>query len=272
MILTRKDNKVLTRSYLEALYHQNNTMEGKIDPILFPKRFSKYNDIEAAAFISAVFAYGNIKQINAALTKLFLLIGENPVNFLQSFPERLHSIEKNIPGHRFYSPEDTAALLHSMSKIYTTHGSLEILFKQCLKESENNFKNSIHLFHNTLRAEAANFIGEYSHGLRFMFPDPDKGSACKRLNLFLRWMVRKDNIDFGIWKVISPADILIPVDTHISAVARRYKLTERKNISWAMAEEITNALRKFDSKDPVRYDFALCHNEILSTAKRRKSL
>ncbi len=92
-----------------------------------------------------------------------------------------------------------------------------------------------------------------------MFPLPEKGSACKRINLFLRWMVRKDELDFGFWDFISPSKLIIPVDTHIARIAISLKLTTRKNVSWQMAEEITSNLGKFDPVDPVKYDFALCH-------------
>ena len=98
-----------------------------------------------------------------------------------------------------------------------------------------------------------------SHGIKFMFPDPLKGSACKRINLFLRWMVRKDELDFGIWEEIHTSQLIIPVDTHVAKICKKLKLTRCKNVSWKMAEEITEKLKKFDPVDPVKYDFAICH-------------
>jgi len=92
-----------------------------------------------------------------------------------------------------------------------------------------------------------------------MLPDPAKGSACKRMNLFLRWMIRKDDLDFGLWNEIPPSKLVIPVDTHVSKICKELKLTRRKNESWIMAEEITEKLKKFDPHDPVKYDFAICH-------------
>ncbi len=92
-----------------------------------------------------------------------------------------------------------------------------------------------------------------------MFPNPQKGSACKRMNLFLRWMVRKDELDFGLWEEIPKDKLLIPVDVHIARICKQLKLTKKKNVSWKMAEEITEKLKKFDSEDPVKYDFAICH-------------
>jgi uncharacterized protein (TIGR02757 family) len=98
-----------------------------------------------------------------------------------------------------------------------------------------------------------------SSGLKFMFPNPAKGSACKRINLFLRWMIRKDELDFGLWNEIPTNKLVIPVDTHVAKISASLKLTKRKNVSWQMAEEITENLKKFDPVDPVKYDFALCH-------------
>jgi len=101
--------------------------------------------------------------------------------------------------------------------------------------------------------------GNFSNGIKFMFPLPQKGSACKRMNLFLRWMVRNDELDFGLWNEIKPNKLIIPVDTHIAKICKQLKLTKRKNVNWKMAEEITGKLKRFDPVDPVKYDFALCH-------------
>jgi uncharacterized protein (TIGR02757 family) len=98
-----------------------------------------------------------------------------------------------------------------------------------------------------------------SVGFKFMFPLPENGSSCKRMNLFLRWMVRKDELDFGLWNSISPSKLVIPVDTHIARISTELGLTKRKNVSWKMAEEITENLKQFDPADPVKYDFAICH-------------
>ena len=98
-----------------------------------------------------------------------------------------------------------------------------------------------------------------TQGIKFMFPLPSKGSVCKRMNLFLRWMVRKDELDFGLWDEIDKSKLIIPVDTHIARICRKLKLTKKKNINWNMAEEITENLKKYDPDDPVKYDFAICH-------------
>ncbi len=129
------------------------------------------------------------------------------------------------------------------------------------RERERNLKLEISAFSKEMLSTAlsVNNLKELSNGLKFMFPLPEKGSACKRANLFLRWMVRKDELDFGLWNDIPSGKLIIPVDTHIAKIARQLKLTSRKVVSWKMAEEITEKLKIYDPDDPVKYDFALCH-------------
>jgi uncharacterized protein (TIGR02757 family) len=143
--------------------------------------------------------------------------------------------------------------------VYHEFGSLKKLFLSGYQETDPNTKNAITIFSNFLLQQAQNEIGSLSRGLKFMFPLPEKGSACKRMNLFLRWMVRKDELDFGLWDEIASSKLIIPVDTHVARICKQLKLTKRKNLSWKMAEEITENLKKFDSDDPVKYDFAICH-------------
>ena len=136
---------------------------------------------------------------------------------------------------------------------------LKNYFYPDIKETDSNTKNAITNFSNYFLQKAQNEFGELSRGLKFMFPLPEKGSACKRMNLFLRWMVRKDELDFGLWDEIPTSKLIIPVDTHIARICKQLKLTKRKNVSWQMAEEITENLKQFDPNDPVKYDFAICH-------------
>jgi uncharacterized protein (TIGR02757 family) len=142
---------------------------------------------------------------------------------------------------------------------YKEFGSLKKLFLTGYQVTDSNTKNAITNFSNYFLQKAQSKFGSLSRGIVFMFPLPEKGSACKRINLFLRWMVRKDELDIGLWKGIPTSKLIIPVDTHIARICRKLKLTKRKNVSWKMAEEITNNLKKFDPDDPVKYDFAICH-------------
>jgi len=238
-------------------YHYQAFDRNKIspDPIEFPKRFKNFFDIEISAFLSSVFAYGNIKQIQSSLEKLHDVLGESPYEFILNFKP---GIKTSIQfKHRFYTVEDIETLLKVLQKVYLNYGSLNYLFLLYYFPKDKNLKNSISFFSNNLIDLAGN--SGITNGIKFMFPDPLKGSACKRMNLFLRWMVRKDHIDFGLWKEIPTNQLVIPVDTHIAKIGRELKLTRRKIVSWKMAEEITENLKKFNPEDPVKYDFSLCH-------------
>lgn len=227
------------------------------DPLEFLHRFSNPADIEISGFISSVFAYGNVKQIINTLNKIHSLIGNNSHQFVLNYSLKTgRKLFANLK-HRFYSTEDIVQLFFALNKILKDYGSIKSYFIKCFNENDFDMKKSISAFSNGM----IKFIGggDISHGLKFMFPDPLKGSACKRMNLFLRWMVRKDELDFGLWTEIPKSKLIIPVDTHVARVCRQLKLTGRKNVSWKMAEEITNRLKLFDEKDPVKYDFAICH-------------
>lgn len=214
-------------------------------------------DIEVMAFIASVFAYGNVKQIINSLSKFLEIANNQPFKFIQDFTTANSISSKFI--HRFYSSKDILHLFMLLHFAYKEFGSLKKLFLSGYQKSDSNTKNAITNFSNFFLETAQNEFGTLSRGLKFMFPLPEKGSACKRMNLFLRWMVRKDELDFGLWREIPTSKLIIPVDTHVARICKQLKLTKRKNVSWKMAEEITHNLKKFDPDDPVKYDFAICH-------------
>jgi uncharacterized protein (TIGR02757 family) len=187
-------------------------------------------------------------------------VNEKPYEYVINFSPVNH---KDFIGfvHRFYRETDIFNLFSALTITYKKFGSLRNLFVNFYNPNESNLKNIISKFSNHL----INIIRELtnqdkvSRGVKFMFPNPEKGSACKRMNLFLRWMVRKDELDFGLWPEIPTSKLIIPVDTHIAKICKTLNLTRRKNVNWKMAEEITEKLKKFDPVDPVKYDFALCH-------------
>jgi uncharacterized protein (TIGR02757 family) len=228
------------------------------DPLEFPHRFSNYYDIEISSFLSSVFAYGNVSQIINTLKIIHDVMEENPHKFILEYSEGKGLEHFKLLKHRFYTPEDINKLFLGLQKIYTVYGSLKYLFLLYYFEKDSNLKESLSFFSNNILNICADG-NPISHGLKFMFPDSAKGSACKRFNLFLRWMVRKDDLDFGLWFEIDPGKLIIPVDTHVAAVSKKLRLTKSKVISWKMAEEITKKLKLFDPKDPVKYDFAICH-------------
>ena len=225
------------------------------DPLQFLHLFEDELDIEVMGFVASVFAYGNVKQIIATLNKFVEVSSGKPYDFIYSFSE------KTKPGiaHRFYTKRDVIHLFLSLNKTYKSFGSLKSLFLSFYNQDEVNLKNSVTKFSNYFLDEISKRKRLMTNGIKFMFPLPERGSACKRINLFLRWMIRKDELDFGIWDEIPPSKLIIPVDTHVARICRSLGLTNRKIPDWKMAEEITENLKKYDHMDPVKYDFAICH-------------
>ncbi len=229
------------------------------DPLQFLHLYKDEKDIEAIGFIASVFAYGNVTQIINTLNKFVRVSDNKPYAFVLDF--KREDLRRETLVHRFYSEEDISDLFVLISKAYRQFGSLKGLFLKHYDPASVNLKEAISGFSNYFIENYKRVTNkkELSVGSRFMFPLPEKGSACKRMNLFLRWMVRKDDLDFGLWKEIPTSKLVIPVDTHVARVSRSLRLTKRKNVSWKMAEEITEKLKKFDPEDPVKYDFAICH-------------
>lgn len=247
----KNSSDFLLKNKLEYHYKAFDKTKISPDPIEYPHKYSDKRDIEISAFISSLFAYGNIKQIMNVLNKIHFILGSSPFDFIISY-----SKSKNYfidVRHRFYSNNDIENLFSALRQVYKRIDSLEYFFK-----NDNTIKKNIILLSMQMK-KLCYQKNNVSNGIKFMFPEPEKGSACKRMNLFLRWMVRKDGIDFGLWKSIPTSQLIIPVDTHVAKIAKELKLTNNKNVSWNMAEEITNNLKKYDPIDPVKYDFALCH-------------
>ena len=246
---------------LEYHYRTFNFEQIEPDPLQFPHLFKDDKDIEVMAFISSVFAYGTVAQIISTLNKIVQIMNNQPYKFILNVEKK--NLKEKLDGlkHRFYNEHDIATLFLVLRKVYRFHDSLKNLFLINYKGDEPNLKSGISRFSEEILLSAVSVNGSknLSNGIKFMFPLPEKGSACKRMNLFLRWMVRKDELDFGLWNEIPSAKLVIPVDTHIAKIARQLKLTSRKLVSWKMAEEITEKLKKYDPDDPVKYDFALCH-------------
>ena len=227
------------------------------DPLQFLHLYANEKDIEVVGFISSIFAYGNVTQIINTLKKILTEMGESPYEFIINLKQEDTQNLSRIK-HRFYSEEDIIKLFFVLNSIYRKHSSLKKLFLLNYIDKDENIKNALSHFSNYFLREIDK-KNKISLGIKFMFPLPEKGSACKRMNLFLRWMVRKDELDFGLWEEIQVNKLVIPVDTHVARICRNLKLTKRKNVSWLMAEEITCKLKRFDPIDPVKYDFAICH-------------
>lgn len=244
---------------LETSYKAFDRSKLKPDPLQFLHLYKDERDIEIMGLIASIFAYGNIKQIENSLIKIVNIFDGNPYLFIKNYFNNYNRFDLSPVQHRFYSSDDVKQLFKVLSKEINQYGSLKKIFLSGYDKRDKNIKKGLNNFSgHFLKSYNASF-GKPTAGIKFMFPLPEKNSACKRMNLFLRWMVRKDELDFGIWKEIAANKLVIPVDTHIARICKNLKLTTLKNINWKMAEEITDNLKTFDANDPVKYDFAICH-------------
>ena len=230
------------------LYNNPNFIES--DPILIPHQFSLKEDIEIAGFLAATIAWGNRKMIIQNSTKMMNLMGNSPLDFVMNHQEHhLEKLENFV--HRTFNTIDLTTFIKGLNHIYTNHNGLEAVFAK--NQEAFSMQKSISEFKKLF------FEVEHHNRTQKHISDPLNNSAAKRINMYLRWMVRRDTkgVDFGIWKTISPAALSCPLDVHSGNVARKLGLLSRKqNDSKALLELDTN-LRKLDKIDPVKYDFAL---------------
>lgn len=229
------------------------------DPVRIPRRYPSRDDREAAALLSALYAYGNVKSMGAFLETLFGRLGPRPARALRegSFSA--------IPAYRFQSSADGEALLRGVGVLLRRHGSLEAAFAF----GDGGPEEKLEVFARSLRAAAE----RDTPGLRHLLPLPSGGSACKRWRLFLRWVVRPDDgVDLGLWTVLSPSDLVVPLDTHLSRLASVLGLSRRRSGDGARAREVTDALRDLCPQDPCRLDFLLAHTGIQKRCRGRFAL
>jgi uncharacterized protein (TIGR02757 family) len=232
-----------------------------LDPLEFVHRLFGRENREIGGLVCSALAYGRVEQIRKSVSRALEITGPDLNGFCRDVP--FQAKRRAFDGfiHRFNSGTDVALLLECASYAIKQHGSIEGMFLTGYSKSDKTVKRALDAFALAMRAAAQRIYPARQGGFAFFFPVPGHGSTCKRLNMYLRWMVRRgDGIDLGIWKKIPPAALVMPVDTHVAAVAVRLGLTRRKTIDWAMAEEITDALRRLDPDDPVRFDFSLCRS------------
>jgi uncharacterized protein (TIGR02757 family) len=225
----------------------------KEDPISVPHQFVKQQDIEIAALFAAIFAWGNRVTIINKTTELMERMDNSPHQFcINPDPNRF----KRLLGfrHRTFNDTDLLYFVEFLHHHYTRADSLESAFSRWMHPGDKDVTNALNGFYR--------YFFSLEHVPRRTMKhiaSPEKKSGCKRLNMFLRWMVRSDNkgVDFGIWRTISPSQLICPIDLHVARVAKRFNLVERPNTDWQAAIDLTEHLRRFDAKDPVKYDFAL---------------
>jgi len=245
-------NKTELKSFLEVKYnYYNNPKWIKDDPISIPHRFSKKQDIEISGFLASIIAWGNRKSILNNAERMLQIMEYDPHNFI------LHHQKSDLKRckdfvHRTFNEHDLAYFFMALQRLYHSHESMDALFHKLI--SGNGFTQ------NTLSDFKAYFFEvQHQYQRKKHLSDPRKNSAAKRLNMFLRWMVRKDNIgvDMGIWTSINPSELSCPLDVHSGKVARKLGLLKRKQNDAKAVNELDTALRKLDAQDPVKYDFAL---------------
>ena len=232
----------------------------KDDPVSIPHLFSKKKDIEIAGFFAAIFSWGIRKTIINKSKSLLQLMDNAPYDFcLHHVDADLRKVERFC--HRTFNDTDLLYFISFLKFHYSKYASLESAFfnnqtsdSNRIQQSDNAIENSLNYFYQYF------FSMEHVPGrTKKHIASPQKNSTCKRLNMYLRWMVRNDDkgVDFGIWKKISPSQLICPVDVHVARVAKHFNLLKRKQVDWQAAIELTETLKKFDKQDPVKYDFAL---------------
>ena len=240
------------KEFLDVKYDQYNRTEFiETDPIRIPHSFYDPNDIEIAGFFAAIIAWGQRATIIKNGLYLLQLMDNQPYDFIMNSAESDFKYFRNFK-HRTFNYTDTVYFIKSLKNIYNNHGGIKAVF-------ENNYKNSGNLKNAIIHFRKIFFELSCPDRTLKHISDINKRAAAKRINMFLRWMIRKDNrgVDFGIWHNIPASALYIPLDVHTGNVSRKLGILKRKQNDWHAVEELTEVLRKFDSNDPVKYDYAL---------------
>ncbi len=242
----------MLKELLEEQYHRYNRKEFiDDDPVSVPHRYSRKENIEIAGFLTATLAWGQRPVIIKSALRLMAYMGNDPLDYLMSVRQREWQALESF-CHRTFSGKDAVFFVRSLANVYQHHGGLENAFCQGYREAKNLEHGLIGFRRLFLGPNHEQRVGKH-------VADITRGSAAKRLNLFLRWMVRTDSsgVDFGIWNEIPSSALFIPLDVHTGRTARALGLLSRKQDNWKAVRELTLKLREFDPADPVKYDFAL---------------
>ncbi len=255
---------------LEKLYRKYNRWKLiKPDPLQFVYQYAKKADMEITGILAAVLAYGRVEQIEKSVTELLSRMGNSPYEFVRTFNKSKREKLKNFK-HRFNTGDDISDLLELLRKVIDKFSSVEELFLQGYNRNDKNIIPALSTFCDTLLSwYASAHKDRISKGLAYLLPRPEKNSACKRLNLFLRWMVRNDDVDPGLWKSIDKAKLIVPVDVHMGRLCRILGLYNHKTVSLRAALKITDSFAEFSPTDPVKYDFALSRVGIIEDCTGR---
>jgi len=247
---------------LDRLYGDYNHAQVVSDPIWMVRRFTRPDDQEIVAFCAAALAFGRVQSVLNSIEGLLQVMGPHPAAYTRAFDPARETPRFDHLVHRWTRGVDLAALVWLQHQMLARAGSIEGFFAEGHDEAAEDVGAGLESF--SARALALDQAAVYGRrrprpGVAYFFSRPSSGGACKRLNLFLRWMVRRDEVDLGVWTRVRPSQLVVPLDTHVIRVGRCLRLTRYRSPGWRMAADITRALRVLDPDDPVKYDFALCH-------------
>lgn len=236
------------------------------DPVEIPRRYADADDAEVAGLLASCLAYGRADLFKPVVERILAEMGPSPARFAEAFARSPDPGAFASAVYRFNRPPDVRALVAAIGHVRRLHGSLGARFAALFREEGGGpaaLRGALERFARELREAPpvdALLRGRGRRGILHLLPDAGGAGACKRLNLYLRWMVRgPDGIDLGLWRGVPASALLIPLDTHLHRIGGLLGLTARKDASWRTAEEVTAGLREIDPEDPVRFDFPLCH-------------
>jgi len=244
----------LLKQHLDRLYDDFNAADSATDPIQIVRRFASPEDREVVGFVAASLAFGRVASVMRSVERTLAVMGASPADYVRHYESKRDARAFAPIVHRWIRGGDVAALVGIMRRMIDSSGSIEGFFAQGVDAADPDVGSALDRF-----SIGALAFGIRSSGVGYFFPRPSAGSACKRLNLFLRWMVRRDALDLGVWNRLPPSKLIIPLDTHVIRVGRHLKLTRYASPGWAMARDITASLRELNPDDPVKYDYSLCH-------------
>lgn len=255
------------RTLLDGLAARTDTAARMgFDPVEIPRRYTDPADAEVAGLVASCLAYGRADLFKPVVERILAAMGPSPARFAEAYARSPDPAAFPFASYRFNRPADVRALVAAIGHLRVVHGSLGGRFATLFREAGGGpaaLRPALERFARELREAppvAPLLRGRGRRGLLHLLPDAGGAGACKRLNLYLRWMVRgPDGIDLGIWREVPPSALLIPLDTHLHRLGVLLGLTARRDASWRTAEEVTAALREIDPGDPVRFDFPLCH-------------
>jgi uncharacterized protein (TIGR02757 family) len=247
---------------LDALYASFNYPDSATDPIQIVRRFDRADDREVVGFCAGALAFGRVASVLQSIERLLDIMGGHPADYVRRFDPRRDGPAFADFVHRWTRNRDLVALVWLLRQMIDRRGSIEGFFLDGYDASAVDIESALDSF--STRALALDLTAAYGRvpprpGVCYFFPRPSAGSGCKRLNLFMRWMVRTDALDLGVWTRVAASQLIVPLDTHVIRVGRCLALTNYTSPGWKMAADITASLRRLDPVDPVKYDFALCH-------------